>query len=269
MQARCKGKAISVEPVPGFPVKRLTEVGQALLLQRKAPPPAGSAADGAAAGASSNGASSNGAGSADASAEEAQQVSNSQMLSCTRSRRCPIAALVAPPPTEHPRPTPNKSSILQVERRLELLLEARKHCAEYLAGPGEGEARSRDVLYLDLALASEVRNTLEGRMQALAACAACLQGADGAPFSESAALRRALGRDPLRQSHHAARLRAAPRAGARASCRACTRALHRVYSVQTIHAPRLRRRARPRCGAPPRCVPRARLRELLLAARRQ
>lgn len=72
---------------------------------------------------------------------------------------------------------------MQVERRLELLLEARKHCSAYLSGPGQGEARSRDVLYLDMALSSEVRNTLEGRMQALTACATCLQTAEGAPPS--------------------------------------------------------------------------------------
>ena len=72
------------------------------------------------------------------------------------------------------------SACAQVQQTLELLLEVRHLCASYLSAAPEDMARARDVLYLDLALASSVRTTVEGHLDAFAASAADMRGDRGA-----------------------------------------------------------------------------------------
>ena len=68
---------------------------------------------------------------------------------------------------------------MEVERTLDLLLQARQLCATYLADSPKSAERARDVLYLDLALQSSVRTAIEGNIDGFSAAAGQLAEKDG------------------------------------------------------------------------------------------
>lgn len=58
---------------------------------------------------------------------------------------------------------------VQACRRLQLAMTARRMCAAYLQAAGGAGDRARDVLFLDIALATHARTVLEGSLDDLSA----------------------------------------------------------------------------------------------------
>lgn len=93
---------------------------------------------------------------------------------CSSSRSCctPDVAAAALEPLSHDAGSGVlQYGLLEVQAcgRLQLAMTARRMCAAYLQAAGGAGDRARDVLFLDIALATHARTVLEGSLDDLSA----------------------------------------------------------------------------------------------------